>query len=98
MEIRPFWPLSSRHGTLEATAANRLADDVLLSVGIGAMLAGTTWYNDRRCARLAYHESDKTIPRDGTDYCRVSLERCGAWRTCRMPMTNVTNNSAATAT
>lgn len=40
MGIRPFWPVSRRHYTLEVTrAANAVANYVLLALGIGAVLA-----------------------------------------------------------
>ena len=41
MGIRPFWPLSSRHYTLEVTrAANTLANYALFAIGVGAAVAG----------------------------------------------------------
>lgn len=41
MGIRPFWPISRRHYTLEVTrAATPLANYVLFVLGVGAVLAG----------------------------------------------------------
>ncbi|ELY43942.1 metal-dependent hydrolase [Natronorubrum bangense] len=41
MGIRPFWPLSARHYTLEITrAANPLANYALFGAGISAVLVG----------------------------------------------------------
>ena len=40
MGIRPFWPVSNRHYTLELTrAANPVANYVVLGLGVGAALA-----------------------------------------------------------
>ncbi|MDQ2051312.1 metal-dependent hydrolase [Natronolimnohabitans sp. A-GB9] len=41
MGVRPFWPLSSRHYTLEVTtAANPLANYALFGIGTAATIAG----------------------------------------------------------
>ncbi|MHC3438303.1 metal-dependent hydrolase [Natrialbaceae archaeon A-gly3] len=42
MGIRPFWPVSDRHYTLEITpAANPVANYLLLSIGLATVLVGT---------------------------------------------------------